>query len=159
MTPHDLRALTVPNSDHPWERRGAILVPLFGREVSLLVSDAGSGPPITQAMADALTAVVALAPERWADIASLLYADAVRSCADVDYGFDVADGETMTQANCRAFGLNCDGSAPSGWAQHAWLLEVAVYPAQTSLSFAVDWEEEHGFHLTLDGDDLVCFNP
>lgn len=159
MTPDDLVAMTSPDRDHSWLRLGRVFVPLVGREVALQVIEADDGPPINHAMAGGLAEILAVGPERWAEIAPLLHADAARSCTDIDYGFQELEGETTAQANYRAFGLNPDGSAPEGWAEHAWLLEVGVYDDQASLSFAADWEEEHGFYLRLQEDVFVPFTP
>jgi hypothetical protein len=162
MTPDDIMALTTPDPDTPWQRRGAIFLPLLGMDTPRLVHKDLDTDAITTGMAETLTALLAAGPERWPEVVALLVADANQGAANSDYGFAQNPGETITQANLRAFGLNSDGTAPDGWAQKQWVDEIQVSTegdeAEASLGFRVAWEEEHGCHIRLQSGTFETFN-
>lgn len=94
-------------------------------------------------------------------MADLLYRHCLACCESISYGVDVLEGETETEANLRAFGVQSKEDAFD--VARANLRYVSVEEDATlknrfvSIQFYPAWEDEHGCALLLKNGELLDF--
>ena len=159
MTPAEILAITKPWAEVPFERHGQIHLPLLGRVVPLQVygpdedqSEDGNLPPITDGMAEALTAFLALGPSHLPELRAIM------AGACMEFGGWAVKSPRVPQNSlsewATAYGLSEDGRAPEDWPVDRWDVgDLDLRFDERSpicyLTVLPPWDTEHGSEIAL----------
>jgi len=131
---------------------------MFGRNIEVrFMPDFDSGRMITDRMVAVMNDFLALTRADLATVKQYLWEDCLRDFEEIDYGVEVADGETHLEANQRDFGIRNaeEAYAKSSLTQLSIPEEPKLRNRYGAIDFAPEWAG-HGCSIIMKNGRLIA---